>query len=70
MVVEDHTHYYYDKLFMFCGLQFDYPIRLKAPLVSPRNVIFVNNNLEAESLMLKLAQLKRFQFCKYNGLYF
>lgn len=44
---------------MFCGVQFDYPLLMKRPAKNPKNVIFVNNRLEAEVMLIKVMHLKK-----------
>lgn len=52
----------YDRLFLFCGLQFDYPIKVKVPEHQPKNVAFLNNAREAELLVLRVKTMQ--ETCK------
>lgn len=67
VVVGHEQRISYDRLFLLCGLQFDYPIKLQNPPEQTRNVAFVNNSMEAESLLVKVNELgRRADNCWFN----
>lgn len=70
VLVDGRKRVYYDRLYMFSGLQFDYPVRVKQmPLKQPRNVMFVNNAQEADELLAfvrKLVEEQATEDCEYS----
>lgn len=56
--INDGRIFPYDRLFLFCGLQFDYPINVKVPEHQPRNVAFLNNAREAELFVLRIKAMQ------------
>lgn len=59
VMVSQQKRIYYDRLFMFCGIQFDYPVLIPTPAKQPKNMIFVNNSLEAEVMLIKIMHLQK-----------
>lgn len=59
MIVDEKRRVFYDRLYLFCGTQFDYPVNVVAPLRQPHNVAFVKTSTEAEIFILKVQTIVR-----------
>lgn len=56
-MLDEKRRVYYDRLYLFCGLQFDIPMRLPTPPKPLTNVMFVKNPISADHMILKIKEV-------------
>lgn len=66
-MVNDTEEVHYDRLYLFCGLQYDYPIKVMPLKRLPKNVVFINDVNDIDDCLTKMKKQKEItQKCKKN----
>ena len=63
-MIDGQKKIFYDYLYLFCGLQYDYPICVRVPEEMPINFLVVNNVFDGDTLILKANKIKSQKTCK------
>lgn len=70
-MINDIEEVHYDRLYLFCGLQYDYPIRVMPLPRLPKNVVFINTTYDIDDCLEKTNNaMKTIAKCKGFQLYY
>lgn len=69
-MINDVKEVHYDRLYLFCGLQYDYPIKVVNLTRQPKNVVLFNTVYDIEDCLMKSNEQKQTsKYCKKFEIY-